>query len=66
MAYKIYTSNELTQKFVIDETPELKQSMEELSYDVTSIQALKKVINIEKLLLPTFNLNSIKRISTEA
>jgi len=66
MAYKIYTSSELTQKFVIDETPELKQSMEELSYDVTSIQALKKVINIEKLLLPTFNLNSIKRISTEA
>ena len=65
MAYKIYTSNELTQKFVLDEVPELKKSMEELNYEVTQVQALKKIINIEKLLLPTFNLNDMKRISTE-
>tara|TARA_B100000427_G_scaffold23784_1_gene17694 strand:- start:1569 stop:2759 length:1191 start_codon:yes stop_codon:yes gene_type:complete len=65
MAYKIYTSSELTKKFVIDEAPELKKSMEAMNYEVTTIQALKKVINIEKLLLPTVNLNTIKRISTE-
>ena len=65
MAYKIYSSNELTQKFVLDEVPELKKSMEELNYEVTQVQSLKKIINIEKLLLPTFNLNNMKRISTE-
>ncbi|MBH38036.1 hypothetical protein CL658_03285 [bacterium] len=65
MAYKIYTNNELTQKFVLDEVPELKKSMKALDYDVTQVQALKKVMNIEKLLLPTFNLNNMKRISTE-
>ena len=65
MAYKVYSEKELTQKFVLDYSPELKTSMEKLSYEVTSIRSLKKIVNIEKLLIPTFDLNNMKRISTE-
>ena len=54
MAYKIYSDKELTQKFVLDYSPELKTSMEKMSYEVTSVRSLKKFINIEKLLMPTF------------
>ena len=65
MAYKVYSEKELTQKFVVDYSPELKTSMENLSYEVTSIRSLKQFVDIQKLLIPTFDLNEMKRISTE-
>ena len=45
-------------KFVLDYSPDLKTSMEKLSYEVTSVRSLKKFVDIGKLLIPTFDLNS--------
>jgi hypothetical protein len=65
MAYKVYSEKVLTQKFVLDYSPDLKTSMEKLSYEVTSVRSLKKFVDIGKLLIPTFDLNNMKRINTE-
>ena len=63
--YKFYSSEDLTHKFIVDYTPDLKKTMEDLNYEIVGINNNKKAPNIEKLLFPTFDLNDITRISTE-
>lgn len=68
--YRFYSNEELTQKFIVDYTPDLRKSMEALNYDIIGITNNKKTSNtipiLEKLLFPKFDLNDITRISTEA
>ena len=43
----------------------LKQRMRELNWDVKGIQAIRRKIDMKKYLMPTINMNSLKRVSTE-
>ncbi len=64
--YKFYSSKDITQKFIVENTAEFKKSVEALNYDVVGLQTLTKIKSLQKLLLPVFNLDQITRISTEA
>lgn len=66
VATTIYSSQQITQQFVVDTTPEFKTALEELDFEVTGVRVLKQVLNIQKLLLPTVDLGEITRVSTEA
>ena len=55
----------MTQQFIVENKEDLYQSMKDLQFDVMDIRVLKQVLPIEKMLLPTLDLNSMTRISTE-
>jgi len=63
--YLFHTDNEYTKEFITKMTEDLKQRMAALNYDLVGFQAIKKRLDVKKVLLPTFNLDHLSRIRTE-
>ena len=63
--YLFQTSNFRTQKYISSRQNDLMDRMLALNYKPQGIRFEKKKVDLKKLLLPTFNLDSVSRISTE-
>ncbi len=63
--YLFYTQNSETKSAVMKLSPELKEQMSALDYEVMGIQAVEKKLDIKKLVLPTLNLDKLSRINAE-
>lgn len=63
--YLFQTSNFRTQKHISESQNDLIDRMQTINYKTQAIRSEKKKVDLKKLLLPTFNLDSISRISTE-
>ena len=63
--YLFQTSNFRTQKYITETQNDLIDRMKTINYSPQSIRSEKKKVDLKKLLLPTYNLDSISRISTE-
>lgn len=64
--YIFNTENDKTREFMAANTPILRDRMNQLDWNVKGVQAIKRKLDTKKYLVPTINLDSLKRISTEA
>ncbi len=63
--YIFNAEDEGTKNLVISQKMALKQQMDAIQYNLIGFQSLKKKIDIKKYLLPTLNLDSVKRIDAQ-
>ena len=63
--YIFNTENEEVNSFIKKMHSDLLKQMEALNYRVSGFQAIKKRIDLKKIIVPTFSLDNLVRISTE-
>lgn len=63
--YIFNTENEEVNSFIKKMHSDLLKQMEALNYRVSGFQAIKKKIDLKKIIVPTFSLDNLVRISTE-
>ncbi len=63
--YTFYSDSSQTKQTIFSTLPELKEKMKALDYDIIQIQTREKKLDIQKILLPTLNLDTISRVVAE-
>jgi len=66
VSYVFQTDSGDTKRYVAEMQKDLTERMKTLDYDVVGYKAQKKKVPIKTIVLPTFNLDTITRIITEA
>lgn len=63
--YLFHTDRLSTQRYIAELEKNLKERMEAINYKTMAVRTVKKKLDIKKLLMPIFNLDSISRINAE-
>ncbi|HCY35870.1 MAG: hypothetical protein DKM50_04490 [Candidatus Margulisiibacteriota bacterium] len=64
--YVFNNENDKVREFIMANAVILRDRMNQLNWNVKGVQSIRRTVDLKKYLIPTINIDTLKRISTEA